>query len=103
RTFSKFAVIGENLVEYPHFKPADRGDGRVYINETQYFSNIAKELWEFEVCGYQVLKKWLQVRRKRILTPGEILHYIKICRALELTVKYGEKIDGLYSQLEKTL
>ena len=103
RTFSKFEVPGDNLVENPHFRHAARGDGRVYINKNQYFSNIGKELWELEVCGYQVLKKWLQMREKRELTPGEILHYIKICRALELTVKYRKEIDGLYSQLEKTL
>jgi predicted helicase len=103
RTFSKYAVIGNDLVERPLFKPAAGGDGRVYINETQYFSNIPKELWDFEVCGYQVLKKWLRDRKNRILTPGEIRHYIKICRAIQLTIKYREEIDGLYSQLEKSL
>lgn len=103
QTFSKFAVIGDNLVKKPHFKPEAEGHGRVYINETQYFSNIPLELWEYEFCGYQVLKKWLQVRKNRRLTPGEILHYIKICRALQLTVKYREEIDVLYTLLEKTL
>jgi predicted helicase len=103
RTFSKYEVTGNDLVDSPHFKPAAGGDGRVYINDTQYFSNIPLELWEFEVCGYQVLKKWLWMRKNRILTLGEIRHYIKICRALQLTVKYREEIDGLYSQLEKNL
>jgi len=103
QTFSKFAVIGNNLVEGPIFKPSFGGDGRVYINETQYFSHISEELWEYEVCGYKVLKKWLQVRKNRRLAPGEILHYIKICRALQLTINYSKEIDGLYAQLEKTL
>jgi hypothetical protein len=49
------------------------------------------------------LKKWLRDKKNRILTPGDIRHYIKICRALQLTVKYREEIDGLYSQLEKDL
>ena len=103
RAFSKFAVIGNNQVSSPLFKPTAGGDGRVYINETQYFSNISKELWESEICGYQVLKKWLLDRKNQILTPVEIGHYIKICRALELTVKFQQEIDGLYSQLEKSL
>ena len=103
RTFSKYEVIGRDLVYKPHFKPTDGGDGRVYINGTQYFSNISRELWEFEVCGYQVLKKWLSDRKKRVLTPGEIHHYIKICRALQLTIKYSDDIDVLYSRLEETL
>jgi hypothetical protein len=29
-------------------------------------------LWEFEVCGYQVLTKWLSDRKKRVLTPVDI-------------------------------
>jgi predicted helicase len=103
RTFCKYEVIGSDLVYNPLFKPTAGGDGRVYINETQYFSNISVEMWEFEICGYQVLKKWLWDRKKKFLTPGEIHHYIKICRALQLTVNYCEDIDVLYSLLEKTL
>ena len=72
-------------------------------DESQYFSNISRELWEFEVCGYQVLKKWLSDRKKQLLTPGDIHHYMKICRALQLTVSYRKEIDVLYAQLEKSL
>jgi predicted helicase len=103
QTFSKYEVIGSDLVDKPLFKPTAGGDGKVYINETQYFSNISRELWEFEVCGYQVLKKWLWDRKNRVLTPGDIRHYIKICCAIQLTIEYREEIDGLYSQLEKNL
>jgi predicted helicase len=103
QTSSKFTVIGNNQVLSPLFQPTAGGVGKVYINETQHFSHISKELWEFEVCGYQVLKNWLKVRRNQRLSPGEILHYIKICRALQLTIKYREEIDGLYSQLERNL
>ena len=103
RTFSKYEIIGSDLVDRPHFKTTVGGDGRVYINETQYFSNITREMWELEVCGYQVLKKWLNDRRKRVLTPGDIHHYIKICRALQLTIKYQEEIDVLYVRLEETI
>jgi predicted helicase len=103
QTFSKFAVTGYNLVDMPLFKPSVGETGRVYINDSQYFSNISKELWDFEVCGYKVLKKWLRERIDRILTPVEVRNFIKICRALQLTSQYREKIDVLYSQLEKTL
>jgi predicted helicase len=104
RTFSKYEVIGSDLVDRALFDPAQGGgDGRVYINETQYFSNISRKLWEYEVCGYQVLKKWLLDRKKKLLTPGDIHHYIKICRAIQLTIQYQEKIDVLYDQLEKSI
>jgi predicted helicase len=102
-TFSKFPVSGDSQVKTPLFKPITERDGRVYINDTQYFSNIPLELWEFEVCGYKVLYKWLLDRKKRKLTPVDIRHYIKICRAIQLTIQYREKIDGFYDQLEKNL
>jgi hypothetical protein len=102
-TFSKFEVIGDNIVKKPLFKLTSEEYGRVYINDTQYFSNIANEIWEFEFCGYQVLKKWLMERRNRVLSPGEILHYIKICRAVQLTIDYHQQIDRLYFQLEMEL
>jgi predicted helicase len=100
QTFSKFEVTGYNLVEDPHFKPSAGETGRIYINDSQYFSNISKELWDFQVCGYQILKKWLRERLDRILTPVEVRYFIEICRALQLTSQYRERIDGLYSQLE---
>jgi predicted helicase len=103
RTFSKYEIMGSDLIEKTLFKPFSGGDGRLYINETQYFSNISRKLWEFEVCGYQVLKKWLNDRKKRLLTPGDSRHCIKICRALQLTIKYQEEINVLYSHLENTL
>jgi predicted helicase len=103
RTFSKYEVMGSDIVDTPYFKPEAGGDGRVYINKTQYFSNISIEMWEFEVCGYQVLKKWLWDRKKRILTPGDIHHYIKICRALQLTIRYCDDIDVLYAYMEENL
>ncbi len=102
-TFSKFEVIGDNLVKKPLFTFTTGGDGRVYINDTQYFSHISKEIWEFEVCGYQVLQKWLKERKNQVLSPEEILHYIKICRAVQLTIDYHRQIYRMYSELEKGL
>jgi predicted helicase len=103
RTFSKFAVNGDNLVKKPLFKPAAGEDGRVYINDTQYFSNIRLELWEYYVGGYQVLKKWLMDRKNLKLSTGDIRNYIKMSSAIQLTCKYQEEIDGLYSQIEENL
>jgi predicted helicase len=103
RTFSKYEIGGSDMVYRPLFKPSIERDGRVYINDTQYFTNISKELWEHQICGYQVLKKWLWDRKNRVLTHGDIHHYIKICRAIQLTIQYQDKIDGLYDQLEKSL
>ena len=42
--------------------------GYVYINKTQYFEGVPKEVWEFHVGGYQVCEKWLKYRRGRQLS-----------------------------------
>ena len=72
----------------------------VYINESQYFSNISKEMWEYRMLGYQVMAKWLKSRLGRKLSSKDIAHYIKIARVIELTVEYQKQIDSLYPKVE---
>lgn len=99
-TFSKFEKSGNEVVERPKYHQENK---RVYINGTQYFSNIDREIWEYHVGGYKVMAKWLKDRKKRRLSIDEIQHYIKVARALQLTIQYQEKIDDLYEDVEKSL
>ncbi|MCK4764156.1 MAG: hypothetical protein KAW12_18295 [Candidatus Aminicenantes bacterium] len=99
-TFSRFEVSGNDTVKKVAYKEADK---RVYINDSQYFSNIPPEIWEYQISGYQVMQKWLKDRKKRVLTLEEIQHYIRVAKALELTIRYQEKIDSLYPEIEKKL
>jgi predicted helicase len=102
----EFKGSGDNIVKMtPTFtyKTAGRGDGKVYINNSQYFSNINKRLWGCKICGHQVLKKWLKDRKGRRLSDEEIDHYIRICHALQLSAAYCRAIDVLYRQMEKLL
>ena len=41
--------------------------GTVYINETQYFSNVPELAWNFYIGGYQPAQKWLKDRKGREL------------------------------------
>mgnify|MGYP003432338052 CR=1 FL=1 len=41
--------------------------GTVYINETQYFSNVPELAWNFYLGGYQPAQKWLKDRKGREL------------------------------------
>ena len=73
-------------------------DQRVWINSTQYFSPIRREVWEFRVGGHCPVKKWLTDRKSRILTFNEIQHYRRICGALDKTVKIMEDIDDTIAE-----
>jgi hypothetical protein len=42
----------------------------VYLNEVAYWANVPKCVWEYYIGGYQVMKKWLSYREKRMLGRG---------------------------------
>jgi predicted helicase len=70
-------------------------NGKVYINETQYFNKVPQIAWEFYIGGYQPAQKWLKDRKDRVLTFEDILHYQKIIIALTETDRLMKEIDGL--------
>jgi hypothetical protein len=101
QTFSRFEKSGDNTVKKVVFAGDEK---RVYINDVQYFSNINKEIWEYQVGGYQVMQKWLKDRKSRVLSLEDIQHYIiKIAGALQLTIQYQQQIDDLYPRIEESL
>jgi predicted helicase len=70
-------------------------NGKVYINETQYFDKVPQIAWEFYIGGYQPAQKWLKDRKDRVLTFEDILHYQKFIIALTETDRLMKEIDGL--------
>jgi predicted helicase len=70
-------------------------NGKVYINETQYFDKVPQIAWEFYIGGYQPAQKWLKDRKDRVLTFEDILHYQKIIIALTETDRLMKEIDCL--------
>ena len=92
-----FPEPGDNMVEkgYPKFVfYEEEKTGYVYINKTQYFKGIPKEVWEFHVGGYQVCEKWLKDRRGRKLSSYEDrTHYQKVVVALKETIRLMGEID----------
>ena len=79
---------GDNIVGKPTYK-----HGNVYINETQYFSNVPEVAWNFYIGGYQPAQKWLKDRKDRELSYDDILHYQKIIVALTETDRIMGDID----------
>ena len=79
---------GDNVVKKPTYK-----NGHVYINDTQYFSNVPEVAWNFYIGGYQPAQKWLKDRKDRELSYEDILHYQKIIVALTETDRIMKEID----------
>ncbi|MBP6145992.1 MAG: hypothetical protein KA463_02225 [Flavobacterium sp.] len=73
--------------------PKEGNLGNVFINETQYFSNVPELAWNFYIGGYQPAQKWLKDRKGRELSYEDILHYQKMIVALFETDRIMREID----------
>ncbi len=87
---TQYPIDGNNEVGKPKYK-----DGKVYINDTQYFDNVPQVAWEFYIGGYQPAQKWLKDRQGRTLEFDDILHYQKIIVALTETDRLMREIDKI--------
>ena len=70
-----------------------RNDGRVYINDKQYFDHVPPEAWNFYIGGYQPAQKWLKDRKGRMLGYDDIWHYQRIIRVLWETGEVMREVD----------
>jgi len=94
-----FTIAGSNEVEKPQYVCHSALDsespenGRVYINDIQYFDNVPSIAWNFYIGGYQPAQKWLKDRKGRILGYEDIVHYQKIVHILKETKEVMREID----------
>ncbi len=79
------------------FEPdeADSSIGKVWLNDTQYFTNVPLIAWEFYIGGYQPAQKWLKDRQGRTLDINDVRHYMNIIAALSLTADVMQRIDNI--------
>jgi predicted helicase len=95
---AKFQGKGNDKVETLKYE-----EGKLYINNDQYFESISHEIWEYQIGGYQVCNKWLKDRKGKRLSLDDIKHYCKIVTVLEKTIKLQGNIDRIYSDIEKEI
>ena len=90
RYITQYPIDGDNIITKPIFQ-----NGKVYINETQYFDNVPQVAWNFYIGGYQPAQKWLKDRKDRQLEFEDIIHYQKIIVALTETDRLMKEIDRI--------
>ena len=76
------------------YQPTNTKQGKVWINDTQYFDNVPLLAWEFYIGGYQPAQKWLKDRHNTELSFTDILHYQKIIKSLTQTHHLMHTIDN---------
>ena len=64
------------------------------INKSSGFDDVAADVWEFHIGGYQVAHKWLKDRKGRVLSDADAAHYRTIIWSLGQTITLMETIDA---------
>ncbi|MBI2487254.1 MAG: DNA methyltransferase, partial [Deltaproteobacteria bacterium] len=102
---AKFQCKGDDKVEKVRYEPVGAGHDlpRIYINNNQYFEGIRKEVWEYQIGGYQVCQKWLKDRKGRKLSLDDIRHYCKVVTAIQMTIEVQKEIDAIYPKVENEI
>jgi predicted helicase len=87
---TRFPISGSNMVQNFKF---DNKNGRVYINKDQYVEGVDDEVWNFQIGGYNVCRKWLKDRKKQNLSYDQVMHYQRIISVISLNIKISKDID----------
>lgn len=82
-----FTGEGDNEVDKPRFE-----DGRIWINDSQYFADAPPVSWDFYIGGYQPAQKWLKDRKGRALSFEDVKHYQRILKILSETDRIMQTI-----------
>jgi hypothetical protein len=72
----------------------------IFLNDRACWRGVPAAAWDYKIGGFQVLRKWLSYREKRVfgrdLTTGEARVFIDIARRLTSLVLLGPKLDANY-------
>ena len=90
KSVANFPIDGNRLIEDVRFV-----NGKVYINDEQYFDHVPEEAWGMFIGGYQPAQKWLKDRKGRTLSLDDIEHYQAIIPALMRTRALMQKLSAL--------
>ena len=84
----RFEGEGDGVVEKVRYL-----DGQVWINPTQYFTDVPVAVWEYEIGAYQVCEKWLRDRKGEVLRHEDVRRYRAILVAVAETLRVMGEID----------
>jgi len=84
-----FGNIGQRITS-PRW---ERGKVLMDRDGTVGFDGVPKEVWDYEIGGYQVCEKWLKDRKGRFLSEGDVAQYKAVVQAISKTIETVKSID----------
>ncbi len=58
------------------------------------------KMWESLIGAYQMMEKYLRDRKGRKLSLDEINHYMKVAKAIRLTIELQGKVDSIHAKID---
>lgn len=94
-----YPIAGSNTIDNPYYQATaphpitGAAQGRVYLNDAQYFDQVPLVAWSFYIGGYQPAQKWLKDRKHQTLNFDDIEHYQQMIVSLTQSYYIMQQID----------
>ena len=94
---STFPAQGSNEVSKRQF--AADAEGRIWINDEQYFTGLDEAVDSFSVGGIRVLSQWLSDRRGRILSTDDVDVFRSMISTVTRLIDIPSEVDEVIENL----
>ena len=71
-------------------------DGVLQLNANKRIVGIPKEVWDYQIGGYQVLDKWFKSHKGEALTLGSFTHIENIVGLIAETIRIQNELSGMH-------
>jgi Type ISP C-terminal specificity domain len=83
------------------------GDGTrdIYLNDVAYWKNVPSRVWEYTIGGYQVIKKWLSYRERKLLgralSKEEVRYVQEMAQRIAAILMLESALDANYRNVKE--
>lgn len=82
------ATLEGQTIEFYKYK-----DENIFISKECYIPKIREEVWNFSMCGYPVIQKWLKDRKGRTISKIEADNLLENISIIQETIRIVKEID----------
>jgi predicted helicase len=68
----------------------------IKVNNKEFINNIPKKIWNYEICGYKVLKRWLRGKKGLKINLKEASTFQHIIKIIGESINIIEDINKLF-------
>jgi hypothetical protein len=76
----------------------------IHLNEVAYWKNVPAKVWDYTIGGYQVIKKWLSYREKKLLgrplTADEVREVQNMAHRIAAILLLEPELDASYAAVK---